>query len=207
MAFAGIRTFFKLDGVDISRYLDGVTPSSQTDELDGTTFQPGVAAPIKEIIAGFRTRALALSSKWTPEAELFFSGVEGKQNVPYIYGPLGSDDGMTGISGLCNVLSWTGPVSTVDGIITGSAEVRCSTREVGTFAAGEVEPVPAATGATAGNPGSFTPSGAAVPANNAALTTVVASPNTAWTTGQHVVTADAQHQFWNGTTWMVGNAA
>jgi hypothetical protein len=208
MAFAGIRTFFKLNNVDISRYLDGVTPSSQTDELDGTTFQPGVAAPIKDIIAGFRTRALALSSKWTPEAELFFSGVEGQQALPYIYGPLGKDEGMTGIKGICTVLSWTGPVSTVDGIITGSAEVRCSTREVGTFdASGDVIPVAAATGATAGTPGSFTPGGAMAPGNFAALSSVVASPTTAWTTGQHVILGDLSHAFWNGTAWMVGNAS
>jgi len=207
MAHAGIRAFFKLNSVDISRYLDGITPSSQTDELDGTTFQPGVAAPIKDIIAGFRTRALSLSSKWTPAAELFFSGVEGQQDLPYLYGPLGSDEGMTGIKGLCTVLSWTGPVSTVDGIITGTAEVRCSTREVGAFdATGDVTPVETATGATAGTPGSFTPSGAMAPGNFAALSSVVASPTTLWTTGQHVILGDATHAHWNGTTWIVGNA-
>src|SRR5580765_526487 len=102
MAYAGIRTFFALDDgsgtvVNISHCLDGVTPSSQTDELDGTTFQPGVAAPIKDIIAGFRTRALSLSAKWTPEAEMFFSSVEGKQALAFQYGPLGNEDGMVGI--------------------------------------------------------------------------------------------------------------
>lgn len=207
MAFAGIRSYLKVDGVDVSNWLDGITPSSDTDELDGTTFQPGVAAPTKQIIAGFRTRSLSLSAKWTPEAELFFSGIEGKTGLAYAYGPLGKDEGMTGISGICNCLSWTGPVSTVDGVITGTVELRCDSREVGLFGAdGEVVPVAPATGATAGTPGTFTPSGAATPTNNAAMSAVVASPTSAWTTGQHVVTGDAQHQFWNGTTWMVGNA-
>jgi hypothetical protein len=212
MAFAGIRAFFKLDSgagvpTDISHFLDGITPSSQTDELDGTTFQPGVAAPTKQIIAGFRTRALALSSKWTPEAEAFFSGVEGKQGLAYQYGPLGNEEGMTGISGTCNVLSWTGPVSVVDGIITASAEIRCDTRTVGVFDdAGALIPAVSATGATSGTPGAFTPAGAMTPSNLAGMTGVTASPATAWVSGEHVVLGDASHAYWNGTAWWTGNA-
>jgi hypothetical protein len=215
MAFAGIRSFLELsDGgapgtdVDVSNWLDGITPSSDTDELDGTTFQPGVQSPTKQIIAGFRTRALSLSAKWTPEAETFFSGIEGKTGLAYTYGPLGKDTGMTGITGICNCLSWTGPVSTVDGVITGTVELRCDTRVLGTFdATGVVTPAgPAATGATAGTPGTFTPSGAVTPQNAAAMGSVVASPSAAWTGGQHVIAADASHVYWNGTAWMTGNA-
>ena len=218
MAHAGIRAFLEInDGatapgamVDVSNMLDGITPSSDTDELDGTTFQPGVAAPTKQIIAGFRTRALSLSCKWTPAAETFFSSIEGKTGLAYNYGPLGNDTGMVGITGICNCLSWTGPISTVDGVITATCELRCDTRVLGTFdATGVVTPTggATATGATAGNPGSFTPGGAPLPANLAALSGVTASPATAWTTGQHVVLGDAQHAFWNGTQWMIGNAA
>jgi hypothetical protein len=124
--------------------LDGVTPSSDTDELDGTTFQPGVAQPTKQMIPGFRTRGLSLSVKWTEAAELFFSKVEGKENLEYHYGPLGKDVGMPGITGTCNCMSWTGPVSTVDGVITGTAELRVNSRIVGDFdAGGEVVPVAA----------------------------------------------------------------
>ena len=215
MAYAGIRAFLKLDDgaavpvpTDVSTFLDGITPSSDTDELDGTTFQPGVAAPTKQIIAGFRTRALSLSCKWTPEAEVFFTGIEGKQGLNYAYGPLGKDTGMTGISGICNCLSWTGPISTVDGVVTGTCELRCDTRVLGTFdASGAVTPTgPAATGAAAGLPGTFTPSGAATPANVGAMGAVTASPASAWTGGEYVLTNDGQHAYWNGTTWMVGNA-
>jgi len=63
-----------------------------------------------------------------------------------------------------------------------------------------------ATGATAGTPGSFTPSGATVPADLAALSTVTASPTTAWTTGQYVVTADSVHAHWDGAAWATGDA-
>lgn len=66
--------------------------------------------------------------------------------------------------------------------------------------------VDASTGATAGIPGSFTPSGDTVPANLAAMTGIVASPGTAWTTGQYVATADAAHVHWNGTAWVAGAA-
>jgi len=62
----------------------------------------------------------------------------------------------------------------------------------------------AATGATAGSPGFFTPSGANAPANLAALTGVVATPATAWLTGQYVVTADRIGANWSGTAWQAG---
>jgi hypothetical protein len=64
-----------------------------------------------------------------------------------------------------------------------------------------------ATGATAGSPGSFTPSGSSVPANLAALADVIATPSSAWTTGQHVVLGDASKAYWNGTAWVAGQAS
>lgn len=63
-----------------------------------------------------------------------------------------------------------------------------------------------ATGATAGTPGTFTPSGSVAPANLAAMTGVVASPATAWTTGQYVATGDAAHVHWSSTAWAAGPA-
>jgi hypothetical protein len=64
----------------------------------------------------------------------------------------------------------------------------------------------AVAGATAGMPGYFTPSGATVPANLAALTGLPATPNTAWTTGQYVITADLLAAHWSGTAWVAGKA-
>jgi hypothetical protein len=61
-----------------------------------------------------------------------------------------------------------------------------------------------ATGAVAGAPGYFTPTGATQPANLAALTGVTASPATNWATGQYVITADYLANNWNGTTWVAG---
>ncbi len=67
----------------------------------------------------------------------------------------------------------------------------------------------AATGATAGTPGTWTPSGSNPPADVSALQAggVVASPGTAWTTGQYVQTGTAGpsgQAHWNGTTWTAG---
>jgi hypothetical protein len=62
----------------------------------------------------------------------------------------------------------------------------------------------AATGATAGVPGYFTPLGCLTPANLAALSGVTASPVTNWTTGQYVITADKIGANWNGTAWVAG---
>jgi hypothetical protein len=64
-----------------------------------------------------------------------------------------------------------------------------------------------ATGATAGAPGYFTPSGAQIPANLAALTGITASPTTNWTTGQYVITADLLANNWTGAAWAAGKHA
>jgi hypothetical protein len=63
-----------------------------------------------------------------------------------------------------------------------------------------------ATGATAGTPGSFTPEGSTVPANLAAMASVIATPTSAWTTGQNVVLGDASTAYWDGDSWAAGQA-
>lgn len=63
-----------------------------------------------------------------------------------------------------------------------------------------------ATGATAGSPGTYTPTGAQPPADMAALAAVEATPATAWTEGQHIVLANGRVVHWNGTAWVDGPA-
>jgi hypothetical protein len=67
-----------------------------------------------------------------------------------------------------------------------------------------------ATGATAGIPGTWTPSGTVPPANLTALQgatpPITASPNTAWTTGQYVALGDNAHAHWSSTAWVTGDA-
>jgi hypothetical protein len=65
----------------------------------------------------------------------------------------------------------------------------------------------AATGATSGTPGTFTPGGSTTPANLGALASVTATPATAWATGEYVATADTQHNHWDGAAWAAGDAA
>ena len=62
---------------------------------------------------------------------------------------------------------------------------------------------PPATGATAGTPGTWTPSGAAAPAS---ATGITASPATAWTTGPHVILSTNAHTHWDGAAWAGGDA-
>jgi len=70
-------------------------------------------------------------------------------------------------------------------------------------------------GATAGTPGTWTPAGTVAPSSVSNLTAgvpqpVVASPNTAWTTGQYVQTGTAGvggQAHWDGTAWVAGPAA
>jgi len=81
-------------------------------------------------------------------------------------------------------------------------------------------PVPAqppatpATGATSGTPGTWTPAGSTPPATVSDLisgtpNTIVASPTTAWATGDYVQTRTsgvAGQGYWNGTAWVSGVA-
>jgi hypothetical protein len=71
-------------------------------------------------------------------------------------------------------------------------------------------PVVPATGATAGIPGTFTPPGSTPPADVAGMAGLVASPTSAWTTGQYVQTGTAGtggRAHWSGTGWVAGAAA
>lgn len=66
-----------------------------------------------------------------------------------------------------------------------------------------------ATGATAGTPGTWTPSGSAAPADAASAGSVTASPTTAWTTGQYVhgsTSGTAGEMHWDGSAWVAGKA-
>jgi len=70
----------------------------------------------------------------------------------------------------------------------------------------EAPPPATATGATAGSPGAWTPAGSTAPADLAACGAVVATPATAWATGEHVVLGDASSAYWDGTAWIAGIA-
>lgn len=64
----------------------------------------------------------------------------------------------------------------------------------------------AATGATQGTPGAFTPAGSQPPLAFANLTGITASPATAWLVGRWVDLRDNSKAYWNGTAWTVGVA-
>jgi hypothetical protein len=71
------------------------------------------------------------------------------------------------------------------------------------------DPIPvgtAATGATAGTPGTYTPDGSFGPADLASAASLTASPTTLWTTGQYIVLEDGTDAHWSGTAWVAGKA-
>ena len=73
------------------------------------------------------------------------------------------------------------------------------------WAAANPAPPPAATGATAGAPGAWTPAGAAAPADLASCPALTGQP--AWTTGQYALLADGtSHVHWSGAAWAAGDA-
>lgn len=59
----------------------------------------------------------------------------------------------------------------------------------------------------AGIPGTYTPSGSYSRTSFADLTvspTLIASPNTAWTTGQYILLGDGSKAHWNASAWVAG---
>lgn len=137
MAISGVGTSFKLQNptvlTQIAPFLDSIQGSSDTDQLDGTTFQPGVTAPAKTIVPGFSTKGYALAGKWSAASETFFVAIEGATNLDYEYGPDGTAAGKTKITGKCSCYSYSGPQSSVDGITTFSVDLSVQTRIVGVF--------------------------------------------------------------------------
>jgi len=136
----GVSASFKLGSagspgtpVDISTWLTNVEGSSSTSEYDGTTFQPGVAVPLKITVPGFSDKGYALSGMWSPDVEDHFEPLEGQQDVDYEYGPDGTTAGSVKITGLCNVMSYSGPKAPVDGLITWDASLKVTSRTVGVF--------------------------------------------------------------------------
>lgn len=67
---------------------------------------------------------------------------------------------------------------------------------------------PNATGATAGAPGTWTPSGTDVPVDLAQVIAdaITPTPTTAWVNGNRVVTTSAAPVHWNGLAWVAGNS-
>lgn len=61
-----------------------------------------------------------------------------------------------------------------------------------------------ATAAVAGVPGFFN---GAAPATVASMTSITATPSTAWTSGQHVVLSDSSLAHWDGSAWAAGAAS
>lgn len=62
-------------------------------------------------------------------------------------------------------------------------------------------------GVIPGTPGTFIPTGADIPANLSALNSMGdLGETTAWSSGQYVELDDASHAYWNGSTWVAGEA-
>jgi len=137
MAISGVGTSFKLQNptvlTQIATFLDSIQGSGDTDQLDGTTFQPGVAVPVKTLVPGFTTKGYSLAGKWSSASETFFVAVENLSGLAYEYGPDGTATGKTKISGVCSCYSYSGPQSSVDGITTFTVELSVQTRVVGVF--------------------------------------------------------------------------
>lgn len=137
-AHAGIGASLKVDSAvnvltEIATYLTDISGDVSTDELDGTTFQPGATSPTKYIVLGATERTMSISGMWTAAAETFFSAIDGLTSLDYEYGPLGTTAGYPKITGTLNAGGWSGPQQTVNGLITFTMTFKVNSRTVTTF--------------------------------------------------------------------------
>lgn len=137
-AYAGIGASLKVDSsgnvlTEIGQWLTDISGDASTDELDGTTFQAGATTPTKYIVFGATERTMNVTGMWTPDSELFFTGIDGLQNLDYEYGPRGTTSGYTKISGTLNAGNYSGPQQSASGLITFTMTFKVNSRTVGTF--------------------------------------------------------------------------
>lgn len=117
---------------EIAHWLNDIGGDASTDELDATTFDPNATQPNKTTLFGATDRTFNLAGLWNASVEAFFSALDGQEDVPYEYGPLGDSSGKTIIYGLCNVGAWSGPQQTALGLITFSVTLKATTRDTTT---------------------------------------------------------------------------
>jgi len=177
---------------DVSVFFNNVDAAVDTQELVGDTFTR------RYRVQGDPARAVTLTGYWSPAAQEFLDPIEGQTGVPYAWGPMGTAVGGLVWTGDCNVGYMIGPTAGVDDFYTFTLEIKIVTRTSDTLSA--------PTGATAGIPGAYTPSGSGAPADLAGMTGVTASPTSAWTAGQYVRTAALESVHWDGTAWAAGAA-
>lgn len=137
-AYPGIGGSLKVDSAsnvltEIAPYLTDISGDVSTDELDGTTFQPGATVPVKYIVFGATEQTMSVTGMWTPAAHTFFKGISGLQNLDYEYGPLGTGTGNTKISGTLNAGGYSGPQQTVNGLITFTMTFKINSSTDSTF--------------------------------------------------------------------------
>ena len=139
MAITGRKVYLKLGGTNISTYCDSVNASNNQEELDGTTFQPDVANPQKNILYGFNDKRYQVGGKWTAASEAALQSLDGLTDIEYVYGPEGHETGQVRIHGQCNVGKYSGPISTVNGVTTFTFEIAKTTEIVDDFDGGSPE--------------------------------------------------------------------
>jgi hypothetical protein len=123
----------------------------------------------------------------------------------YLFNNEGNEVNVTFKPELGDGPSFTCPILIVPGAIGGAvnavsvASVTLPCKEKPTLVP---ETTPSTT-ATAGSPGEFDGD---TPADLAAMAGILADPDTAWTTGQHVILGDASHCYWSSSAWVAGDA-
>ncbi len=113
---------------EVAGWCTNIDPGGAVNEVDATTYQPGVASPVKMSEAGFDDDAFALTVKYSDAAWAFFSSLKGQTDLEYEYRPAGAVIGSALTSGLFDTLQVGSPKAGPEALLVFEVRLRCTTK-------------------------------------------------------------------------------
>jgi hypothetical protein len=168
------------------------TLNMATDKVETTS----LGDSNKRYVVGLKDLSGSFTAFWDRLTDVIFDGADSPIGCYLAFWPSAT-----------SAQSWEGPAwldASVKGGVSSAVTIDATFVANGAWARASQVAATGATGIT--SPGSFTPPGAMAPANLAGMSSVTASPATAWTVGQHVTLGDGSKAYWNGTAWTAGIA-
>ena len=104
---------------DISQYITSVSFPSDVETAEVTT----LGATAKSYLAGLENATISLEGRFHPTVDEHLSGIKGKDNIAFVYGPAGNAVGNPKYSGTCLLTSYSVDTG-VDDVASFSAELQ-----------------------------------------------------------------------------------
>jgi hypothetical protein len=136
----GIGTSLKIDDggsppvpTEVANWCMNIDFATTVDEVEATTYQPGVPNPVKMTETGFTNSLITLTVKYSDAAWLFFTGIAGLIGLAFAYCPGGEVPGKAETTGVCDVHLVGDPKAAPLALSSFEVQLRCTSRTPGTF--------------------------------------------------------------------------